>query len=269
MREVDWDCEVRTNYAEQNMGCGVRVYTAIDWALNQSEEVIILEDDCIPAPSFFNFCQELLVKYRDDTRVMHISGNNYQPTHAPAEASYYFSKYTHAWGWATWRRAWKHFDWSLKYWPELKAARLVELWCDDPYEQRYWTEIFDRMHKGVPDVWDYQWNCCVWAQNGLVILPSVNLVSNIGFGPDATHTQGDSPYLNLATTEISHLSHPPFVVRNKEADSYTFDHNFGGAAMRQARSIKARLVRFFSLPFRALRKLWRSGRSRLRNSREF
>jgi hypothetical protein len=270
--EVDWECSIRTNYAQHNLGCGIRVYTAIDWAMTLFDEVIILEDDCIPNTSFFGFCQELLRHYRDDTRVMHISGNNFQLVHAPTATSYYFSKYTHAWGWATWRRAWKNFDWSLSRWPELKVAGLVELWCDDPHEQRYWTEIFDRMHQGAPDVWDYQWNCCVWAQNGLVILPAVNLVSNIGFGTDATHTRGDSPYQNLATAKINHVSHPKFVIRNKQADTHTFEHNFGGIALKRAESLNARLGRIFhllSLPYRALRKLWRLGRVRSHNPREF
>lgn len=269
IREVDWDCKIRTLYAEKNMGCGVRVYTAIDWAMSQYEELIILEDDCIPDPSFFSFCDELLARYRNDTRVLHISGNNFQLPQTNVAESYYFSKYTHAWGWATWRRAWKHFDWSLKFWPELKDKGLVERWCEDPYEQRYWKAIFDKMYLGAPDVWDYQWNCCVWAQHGLVILPSVNLVSNIGFGKDATHTQGYSPYMNLTTTEIGHLSHPSYVVRNNLADTYTFNHNFGGLAMKRADSLSQRLLRVtrpISMPFRAVRKIWRVGASRLQMS---
>lgn len=261
LRDVNWPCEVRTNYADQNLGCGVRVYTAIDWAMDQFEELIILEDDCIPDPSFFYFCQELLERYRSDTRLMHISGNNFLPPQIRPATSYYFSKYTHAWGWATWRRAWKHFDWSLKTWPALKQAGLVELWCEDAYEQEYWSNIFERMSFGAPDVWDYQWNCSVWAQNGLVILPSVNLVSNIGFGSDATHTQGQSAYMNLPVSSIGKLLHPPFIVRNRIADAYTFEQNFGGAQLKHADTTKERLkvmVRPLLLPVRVVRKVWRA-----------
>ena len=190
---------------------------------------------------------------------MHISGNNFQLKQPTTDYSYYFSKYTHAWGWATWRRAWEHFDWGLKLWPELKAIDMICCWCDDPYEQRYWIKIFDEISKGVPDIWDYQWNFACWSQNGLSVIPSVNLVSNIGFGLDATHTKDYSPYLNLQTSEIKKINHPPFVSRAYKADAYTFENNFGGAAMKQADSLKAKLkkkIRSLTLPYRAARKLW-------------
>lgn len=241
--DVDWGCEIRKDYSEKNLRCGVRVYTAIDWALSQYEEVIVLEDDCVPSPSFFGYCAELLEYYRDDERIMHISGNNFQPTQPTTRYSYYFSKYTHAWGWATWRRAWRHFDWSLRRWPEFKRAGLIQCWCDDPYEQRYWATIFDDMHKGARDVWDYQWNFACWAQFGLVILPCVNLVSNIGVGSSATHTKDLSPYLGLEASEIQSIEHPPYVFRNYEADAYTFANNFGGAAMKRPVSWRTKIRR--------------------------
>jgi len=239
--EVDWDCTVLTNYADENLGCGIRVHTGIDWAFSQFEELIILEDDCIPDPSFFSFCAQLLEYYREDKRVMHISGNNFQPEQPSTSYGYYFSKYTHAWGWATWRRAWKHFDWTLKQWPELKKSGMIRGWCEDLNEQRYWTEIFDRMYAGAPDIWDYQWNCSCWAQNGLTIIPTVNLVSNIGEGPDATHTKELGPYLNRPVHSIGSVEHPPFMIRDCEADAYTFANNFGGAAMKASDSWSAKL----------------------------
>jgi hypothetical protein len=265
IRQVDWPCTVLTDYSSKNLGCGVRVYTGIDWALTQFEEVIVLEDDCIPELSFFRFCDELLEHYRDDERVMHISGNNFQAREPSTTYSYYFSKYTHAWGWATWRRAWRHFDWAMKEWPELKKRGLVEGMCDDPYERRYWTEIFDRMSVGVRDVWDYQWTYSCWARSGLTILPAVNLVSNAGSGPDATHTKDESPYLNRPTREIGAISHPPHVHRDHRADAYTFANNFGGNAMTQADSLAARFrrgLRPVTLPWRAIKKIWRMAASR-------
>jgi hypothetical protein len=258
IRGIDWDCTVLTNYSGTNLGCGIRVYTAIDWALTLFEEVIVLEDDCIPEPAFFHFCEELLEYYRTDERVMHISGNNFQPVQSSSYASYYFSKYTHAWGWATWRRAWKHFDWALTPWPELRKAGMLRNWCDDPYEQRFWTDIFDRMCLGAPDVWDYQWNCACWAQNGLAILPAVNLVSNHGYGPEATHTKELGPHMNRPTGTIGLIRHPDVMVRDYEADAYTFAHNYGGAGMKAADSRRARLRRRFRMllwPAREVRKL--------------
>lgn len=260
IRNIDWDCQVHTNFAETNLGCGIRVYTAIDWALSQFEELIILEDDCIPSMSFFRFCEELLAYYRDDQRVMHISGNNFQFGNNPAPYSYYFSKYFHVASFATWRRAWKHFDWRIDQWPIMKKNRLVESVCSDPYEQQYWTNIFDTVFKGRPDIWDYQWTFACWAQNGLSIIPSTNLVTNVGYGIDATHTKDLIPTLNLPYVEIQEIQHPPLVTRNYLADEFTFLNNYGGNALRQANKWQAKLrkkLRFISLPLRGIRKVWR------------
>ena len=251
--EIDWPCNVITNFADKNLGCGIRVYTAIDWALSIFQEVIILEDDCVPNPSFFTFCEELLATYRDDERVMHISGNNFVDRASASPYSYRFSKYTHAWGWATWRRAWQYFDWSVSRWPELQAAGILDACCSDPYEREYWRPIFDRMHEGAPDVWDYQWNLACWSQSGLAVLPNVNLVSNIGFGEDATHTKDDNEFLSRPTAAIDEIRHPPYVVRDAAADAITFDRNFGGAEMKARDSREARLRRQLDPVLRPLR----------------
>jgi hypothetical protein len=237
------ECEVLTDFSDRNLGCGIRVHTAITWAFTMTEELVILEDDCLPNASFFHFCNELLEKYRHDQRVMHISGDNF--VGKPQEPySYYFSKYTHAWGWATWKRAWTHFDWTMARWPQLKAAGLVAHWCPDEYEQRYWTDVFDKMHGGAPDVWDYMWMFACWSQSGLSILPSVNLVRNEGWGPDATHTQAvvDMP----ATVDLGTIHHPPFVIRDLLNDAVTYDRNFGGSWMRIMNSPRERWRRRLS-----------------------
>lgn len=239
--EFTGDCEVLTNFSEPNLGCGIRVYTGIHWAFSHTEELIILEDDCVPNESFFRFCSAMLERYRDDERVMHISGDNFVGPELSGPYSYYFSKYTHASGWASWRRAWKHFDWSISRWPEAKAAGLLETYAPDPYEREYWTKIFDGLHRGAPDVWDYQWNFACWSQSALAILPAVNLVLNDGWGPAATHTK--TPMVWPETVELGELRHPPFVVRNAAADAYTFDRNFGGAHMRALNSPRARFRR--------------------------
>ncbi len=255
--EVDWPCTVITNFSDTNLGCGVRMHTAITWAFTLSEEVIILEDDCVPNPSFFSFCEELLAYYRTDERVMHVSGNNFVGSKSLNPYSYYFSKYTHAWGWATWRRAWQHFDWSMRQWPELRDAGLLETCCRDPYERDLWRSTFDQMHQGAPDVWDYQWNFACWSQSGLVVIPSVNLVSNIGFGDDATHTKSESGVLSLPTFAMDEIHHPPFVVRDESADAITYDRNFGGAESKARNTPKARLRRSLEPALRQLRRLKR------------
>jgi len=225
IERVDWDCEVSTNFSEINLGCGVRVSSGLNWVFSEVEEAIILEDDCLPSPSFFSFCETLLESYRDDERIMHISGNNFQENQSINNYSYYFSKYNHAWGWASWRRAWKYFNLNMETWLEFKESGLMKFICEEQNEEEYWTAIFDRMFFEKPsDIWDYMWIYACWSQNGLSILPNANLVTNIGFGSDATHTSNSESSLSkLPLTDIWEIKHPPFVVRHREADNYTFN----------------------------------------------
>lgn len=228
IERLDWDCEVLTNFSETNMGCKRRVSSGLDWVFSRVEEAIILEDDCLPAPSFFYFCEALLEYYRHDERIMLISGDNFQSDQSQADYSYYFSKYNHIWGWASWRRAWNYYDVDMKTWPEYKKSNLIQSVCDDPYEQKYWTNIFQRVVEGGVNSWAYPWTYACWSQSGLSILPNSNLVSNIGFANDATHTNDiTSKFANLPTKDISFpLRHPSHMLRNLEADKFTFDQMF-------------------------------------------
>jgi hypothetical protein len=278
---VDWDCKVQTDFSEKNLGAGRRIGSGLDWVFSEVEEAIILEDDCLPTPSFFHFCQTLLEYYRHDERVMQISGSNYQLGHKRGDYSYYFSKYPHSGGWASWQRAWKHFDHDIKTWPESKETQMIEALCTDPHEQKYWTQIFDRMFENAPvsDVWDYQWTYACWRQNGLAIVPNVNLISNLGWGrPDATHTSGKSHLAQLPTGDIWEIRHPPRVVRHRDADAYTFDYSFEGKRMKMRGTMLGRLIGVITkmiLPAKARRWLriqeqrliWQQASRRTRNER--
>ncbi len=188
-RGVDWPCEVIRDYSEVNLGCGQRVSSGITNAFRQVEEAIILEDDCLPDPSFFPFCAELLERYRNDERIGHIAGINFQKTKQQAEASYYFSRYPHCWGWATWRRAWSHYDYGMKEWPNAVSIPALTA-----VEARYWKRTLTATKEGKIDTWDYQWTLTCWRCGYRAVVPVVNLVSNIGFGLAATHTTGtDGP----------------------------------------------------------------------------
>lgn len=224
IERINWDCEVLTNFSEINLGCKHRVSSGLDWIFSQVEEAIILEDDCLPAPSFFYFCQTLLEYYRHDERIMHISGNNFQFGQSRTEYSYYFSKYPHIWGWASWRRAWKYYDVTIKTWSHYKKLEIISSLCEDSYEQKYWNDIFERTYNGTVDTWDYQWVYACWCQTSMSILPNLNLVSNIGFRIDGTHTKSsNAPGARLPTTDIWGIKHPSFIVRHKEADNHTFN----------------------------------------------
>ncbi len=227
---VDWDCEVLTNYSEQNLGCKIRPATGISWVFENVEEAIIFEDDCLPHPTFFRYCSELLERYRDDERVMMISGDNFQGGRTRTPYSYYFSRYVHSWGWGSWRRAWQHFDVEIKLWPVLRETLWLEDILGDDAAVAYWRSLFDSVANGsISKAWDYQWLFACWAQSGLAITPEVNLVSNIGFGEDATHTVASTGVINLPVEEMDFpLRHPPFMSRNREADQFNFTHVFAG-----------------------------------------
>jgi hypothetical protein len=231
--QIDWDCEVKTLFREQNLGCRIAVSTAIDWFFLHEPEGIILEDDCLPTQSFFFFCQTLLEHFRNDTRVMHISGNNFQSSKQTNSYSYLFTKYGGIWGWASWRRAWQHYDRDMKNWLEVKHNNLIDYVYDDWAEKMYWTNIFDRVVKGIPNTWDYQWLYARWMQHELSIAPAVNLVSNIGFGADATHTSYNNHLASMETEDVWELKHPPFFTRDCLSDTYLFDYCYGGKRMKQ------------------------------------
>ena len=234
---VDWECEVLTNYSDVNLGCRKRVSSGLDWVFKQVEEAIILEDDCLPHPSFFRYCQELLEKYCDDERIMMISGDNFQFGRKRTEYSYYFSRYGHCWGWASWRRAWNKYDDSMQSWSELKNSSWLNDVLQNDKATAYWSKIFQGVYGGF-NTWDYIWLFTLWANNGLTILPHVNLVSNTGFGSGTHTTMSNSPFANMPVTAINFpLKHPVIIQRNADADDFTEQTQFSGA-ISQSSQIK-------------------------------
>ncbi len=240
---VDWPCELLTNFADENLGCKARVSSGIDWVFTHVEQAIILEDDCLPHPTFFRFCDEMLEKYREDQRVFMVSGNNFQSGLHRDQYSYYFSRYAHIWGWATWRRAWRHYDVSLKLWPEIRDGHWLNDILDGDSEQvSYWTRVFQAVAEGSFNTWDYQWTFAAWINSALTILPNCNLVSNIGFGTEATHTTAtDTPLANMPAVAMKWpMAHPPFVIQNRHLDKRTFRSVFRspGLVRRMGRKLR-------------------------------
>ena len=235
---IDWECEVHTLFRETNLGCKRAVYSAINWFFDHVESGAILEDDCIVHLTFFSFCAELLKRYYYDERIMAISGDNFQQGMQRTQYSYYFSRYNHIWGWATWRRAWQHYDVEMKHWPALRESPWLLDILGDETAATYWRKTFDKAHAGKIDTWDYAWTFTCWIQNGLTVLPEVNLVSNIGFGDGATHTKSTGSKLaNLATAAMEFpLRNSPYVVRQSEADNFTYNILFQKARAHRRRS---------------------------------
>ena len=218
---VDWPCEVLRNFAETNMGCGKRVASGLDWAFRLVDEAIILEDDCLPDPSFFRYCAELLERYRADERIMMISGDNFQNGASRTPDSYYFSQFPRCWGWATWRRAWQLYDFTMPEWPQRREMRWLKPFARNSALERYWAQCFDDVMSGKIDTWDYQWMYCVFAHRGLSIVPNVNLVTNIGFSNTATHTlKFDNHHVVPSRAMEFPLRHPPAVRPCERADQF-------------------------------------------------
>lgn len=227
IEQVDWPCEVKTLFHEQNLNCGKAPSTAMSWFFQHEEQGIILEDDCLPSQSFFRYCQELLDRYKDDHRVMHIGGNNFlKGWRHDDDYSYYFSRSGHIWGWATWRRAWQKFDFDIQLYPKLKESGYFDNFFLNRLEKFYRLRKFDLTvaNRGSVDWWDYQWDFARFANSGLAIVPHVNLVKNLGFGEGATHTvNGTETMTSMQANEIEFpIKHPPFVVRDIESDRRYF-----------------------------------------------
>lgn len=220
--QVDWDCEVKTLFRKSNMGCGPAVSSAISWFFTEVEEGIILEDDCLPSPSFFNFCQVLLRVYRKDDRVFHISGSNFQSGRWRGKNSYYFSKYVNVWGWATWRRAWEKYTYEINYEPEVLNQAFPHLKTQKI--KKDWEALFSRFNPESVNTWDYQWVYTCLKSQGLAAVPNKNLIKNLGFGAEATHTLSEPEfYATIKWEEIEFpLLHPSTVAVNLKADLFEY-----------------------------------------------
>jgi hypothetical protein len=244
---IDWACDVKKIYAESNMGCGKRISSGITEAFLEVDRLIVLEDDCVADDSFYDYCDSLLAHYETDHRLMAVTGNNFQQGRSRTESSYYFSKYPHCWGWATWRRAWDLFDLSIKDWPEFRDTDQLQTICHSPREIQYWTKVFDQVYAGKSHSWAFPWTLSCWMNHGLTAIPDVNLVSNIGFGADATHTQKVNGQATLPTHALGDLVHPKQVQRNYVADHFTDESVFSGKGSR-------RTMRKIENAFRKLRR---------------
>ena len=222
VEDVDWPCEVSRDFADQNIGLKHRIPSGLDRAFGEVDRAIVLEDDCVPHQTFFPFCDELLDRYADEERVMHVAGSQLLRDPPAWSASYHFSRYVHIWGWATWRRAWRNFDVELREWHDLdhggREERLHEMFADEP-ERRYWRYVWD--NTGEIEAWSPQWSYVLLAREGLAANPNSNLISNIGFGEDATNAIEDPLGIAARPLDGMHfpLKHPDSIERDAAADA--------------------------------------------------
>lgn len=222
LEAINWDCKVFTRFEKENKGPRYAIGNGINWFFEQEERGIIFEHDCLPNPSFFQFCEELLEYYAEDERIMHISGNNFQFGQKRGDGDYYFSRLNHIWGFATWKRAWKHYDVEMKDYPLFKEQGAFQSLFANKRMQKIWEGILDKTHQKQLETWDYQWTFSLWKNNGLAILPNINLVSNIGFDASALNTTNPNHRLAaMETAEMNKIAHPRLIIPDTKADDFS------------------------------------------------
>lgn len=224
---IDWPCEVYRNYSDSNLGLKKRTISGLDWVFKQTDRIIFLEDDNLPHPDFFMFCENLLKRFSNDQRISLISGSNFQNGILRGSGSYYFSKYPHNWGWATWKRTWKNYDGNITFWPSWRESEDFKKKFPNKLERKFWKKIFDDSYSGKIDSWGYPLFACMMKAGLLTATPNFNLISNIGFGEASTHTKDSkNPLSNLNLSSIKDLTHPQNIQADLDADNYDFQNNF-------------------------------------------
>ncbi|TAH01043.1 MAG: nucleotide-diphospho-sugar transferase [Sphingobacteriales bacterium] len=240
IEHIDWPCKLHTLFRQENLGARYACTTAFDWFFEQEEEGIILEDDCVPGMDFFNFCAQLLEKYRHDPRIMHIGGTNLQFGNKRGSASYYFSSIPAVWGWASWRRVWKNYDPEMAKFEKFEQEnQMINVFPDKRIAD--WVSVMARMiYEKKVIAWDYPLAFHVGINNGLCIVPNVNLVTNIGFGNQSTHTKDSShAHANIPIQAMEEpLIHPKFFIPHKHADFYQLNLTINDIKANEVNKVK-------------------------------
>lgn len=237
--QIDWCCEVKTLFRKKNLGCRIAVSSAITWFFEQVDYGIILEDDCLPDLTFFEYCSQLLLKYKYNNEIMLIGGNNFHKDRLDGLSSYYFTNYPHIWGWATWKRAWVTYNLDVSDFLQVLNDKYYSNFFQSKSEKKYWMNVFKNVANGMIDTWDYQWTYAIWKNKGKSITPAYNLIKNIGLTASSTHFFiKDSFRDELKLTPIKFpLNHPTMEI-NKNADSQTYNNVYSKSIARAYRLIR-------------------------------
>lgn len=248
--QINWECQIFTNFSEENQGCKLAVTKGINWFFENENEGIILEDDCLPNIYFYEFCRVLLEKYRNDNRVWTICGNGYQDKNSSSGESYFLSKYVDVWGWATWKRCWKYYDKDIRNWEINRSRNILKNVFAKRKDLNFWKRIFDDLfYKGEPDTWDYQWQYACFINSGMSCMPYVNLVENIGFGREATHTLDIPITAKLKVNKLGKitfpLKHPEVFLKSNDCDEKLENEFFSGYPITSLIGLKLKLKKLF------------------------
>lgn len=225
-------CNLNVIVNKNNLGLKKNISLNLTRLLKEYKKAVILEDDCIPVKSFFVYCEHLLDKYESSNKIYTINGSNFQKNKNSGNESYYFSKYPHCWGWATWQRAWEKYDPEISFWDEYKLSAKWLGIHNNAKERRGWEGIFDKVHRGLINSWAYPWTATVWFNEGISVTPTINLVDNIGFDSFATNTK--TPMINYSkkARDFVDFIEPKEIQVNVKYDKYTYDGLFQGKYQR-------------------------------------
>jgi hypothetical protein len=228
VKQVDWICDVKYRFSEINQGCGPGPANAISWAFENEDRLIVLEDDCVPAQPFFGYCNEILERYKNDTRIWFVSGNQYNENAVKTPHSYFFSRYGHSWGWATWKRCWTEMDLAMTRYPLIKQQNLYKAAYRTDKEAQFFQKRIDAIYnddKLKTHIWDFQFGFAIRSNGGLCVVPVKNLVKNIGMV--GTHSESEGTFHNRPIDELYTItSHPDFVLPDVDYDAYHFKHHW-------------------------------------------
>jgi hypothetical protein len=241
LQEIDWECDIHTLFQEQNLGCGQGVYTAVNWFFSNEKQGVILEDDCVVSRSFFPYMEELLDRYKNDDRIGMIAGYNDVENEYQIENSYCFSKYAACWGWGSWARAWKNMDLQMSW----RKHNEEDCLHNKGYYKEYnrWKYQLKAIDNHYVSAWDWQWYFSLATRNQLSIFPKVRLVSNIGFGKDATHTTSKPKNLSGCQELNFPLIHPCYILP---------DNTFDKTLYKRGNSLYSVLMRYIPFEIKTL-----------------
>ena len=242
IKNINWKCKKKYIRSTQNIGLKKRVTSGLNLVFSSYDRAIILEDDCIPNESFFPFCEFFLSKYKNNKKIAGITGNNFQKE--KTRETFYYSKFSSIWGWATWRRVWKTYDLEIKFWKKFKNSKKWINFFQTHNERLLWEKIFDKVYSNKINSWAYSNLLCNWYYNRLTIVPKYNLIKNIGFTNNATNTKKiDKVYLpKVKNLNLNKIVYPKLIEPNLEADKSDFENIYGGNSLKFPKSIYYKLL---------------------------
>lgn len=240
LEQINWPCKINTLFLQENMGPRYAIGHAVNWMFEQQVRGIVLEHDCLPDSTFFSFCEQMLERYNDHEKVMHITGNNFLFDRIKVEGSYYFSNLSNpTWGWATWKRAWKFYNPDMPEFPLFLSENGFDRFVRSTRVKRYYKEIYTRLFEGEIFTWDYQWSFAIWRRKGLCITPASNLVSNIGYGVKAIHTSDvNDQFAFIPISSIQAIAHPSDMDVNSNADNFVLEQVIRPPFLKRIRLLK-------------------------------